>query len=305
MSRLWARTRLAVLVAIALGVTQVGCTRSLLTPSTDAAILAGTEPSKDELPPSEALKVCLVAARNLDKAGNEIPAIAQYERVLNLAPDNVEVLHRLAVLYDRQSEFAKADAAYLKLTQARPRDANLFNDWGYSHYLRNKWDDAERHLRRALELDPTHVRARANLGMVFGHQGRHDDALQTFRDARLSEPEARCNLAFVYWSQGRLDDARRECQIARQIDPSGTMASNMLAQLDRPPAPPRNAERGARPDRQAFADARRPQKLTLESLPAGPSGASGSTANGSPAGVAPSPVYVSPGGTAWYPVPGQ
>jgi Flp pilus assembly protein TadD len=179
------------------------------------------------------------------------------------------------------------------LTQALPRDANRFNDWGYSHYLRNKWDDAERHLRRALELDRSHVRARANLGMVLGHQGRHDDALTCFRDAKLSEPEARCNLAFVYWSQGRIEEARRECQIARQVDPSATMATNMLAQLDRPPAPPRTAERGPRNDKQAFAAAQRPRRLSLESLP------------GEAAAEAPSPVYVSPGGTAWYPVPGQ
>lgn len=275
------RTHLVILGLIVTMLGSVGCTRPLLT-GTTAIILPETERSKDELPPSEALKACLTAARNLDKAGNEVPAIAQYERVLHLAPDNVEVMHRLAVLYDRQSEFAKADALYLKLTQARPRDANLFNDWGYSYYLRNKWTEAEMQLRRALEIDLGNQRARANLGLVLGQLNRHDDALQLFRDAGLSEAEARCNLAFVYWSQGRLEDARREALVARQTDPGSTRPANLLAQLDKP-ARPAGEQTTSGPSR-----GRPPLRAAAPSASSDTTGAQ--------------PVYVSPTGMAWYPV---
>jgi hypothetical protein len=55
------------------------------------------------VPPSSG-KVCLVAARNLDKAGNEVPAIASTS-VLRCSDKPRP--YRLAVLYDRQSMFPR------------------------------------------------------------------------------------------------------------------------------------------------------------------------------------------------------
>src|SRR5438045_1379620 len=97
--------------------------------------------AKEELPANQAVKACLAEAQNLDKNGNEASAVEQYEKVLQLDAGNVPALRRLAVLYDRRCDFAKANAAYRKVAEARPNDADLFNDWGYSYYLRNQWGE--------------------------------------------------------------------------------------------------------------------------------------------------------------------
>jgi Flp pilus assembly protein TadD len=294
---------------------QTGCMPSRFNSTTPVVpcLPSAAEPQKDELPADEAARACLAAARNLDKAGNDVAAIAEYERVLQSDPGNLQAMRRLAVLYDRQCQYAKADTYYRKLTQARPRDADVCNDWGYSYYLRNNWAEAEKHLRRALELQPAHPRALANLGMVLGQQGRYGDALASFRAANVSEAEAHCNLAFVYWSKGRLLDARRECQSAQQLDSTCANAQAILAQLDRP----RSTE-GRQVGRPAPDGYTRPGTVAgdADSLPIDASAVARSdpASPGAPgtlpadlmtAAGRPRPVYVSPNGTGWIPIAPQ
>src|SRR5262245_17328871 len=202
------RTKVSVLGLAGALLAPLGCARPLLTDTAAVVAFPGATAQKDELPAGQAAKASLAVAQNLDKNGSEAAAIEQYEKVQQLQPDNLQAAHRLAVLYDRQCNFPKAEAQYRKLAQARPRDADVFNDWGYSCYLRNQWGEAEKHFNHALVLDPEHQRARANLGLALGQQRRYDEALRTFRTAKLSEAEAHCNLAFIYWSQGKMDDAR-------------------------------------------------------------------------------------------------
>lgn len=213
-----------------------GCigTRSTLPPAVGTA-----KPSLDptELPAAQAMQASLAVAEKLDRAGNEAAAIDQYEKVMRLDPKNAQVARRLAVLHDRRGEFAKADVEYRKATTALPRDADLLNDWGYSYYLRNNWSEAETKLRQALKVDPRHTRARCNLGLVLGQQGRYPEAMKTFREAQLSEAEAHSNLGFVYWTQGKLDEARQQCRLALQKDSGCNKSLELLTQLDRPARP--------------------------------------------------------------------
>ncbi len=275
----------------------------------------GLEPpvrGSEELPKNEALHVCLTVARTMDQAGNDEGALEQWEKVEKLDPSNLEAARRLAVLYDRSSppDWARAEAEYRRMTKARPNDADLFSDWGYSFYLRNNWDEAEAKMRKALQLNAKHERAHGNLGLVLGQKDRPGDALKEFRAAGLSEAEAHCNLAFVYWSRGKLESAKQECRAARELDASCVKARDMLAMLEAPPHPP--AEPG-KPGRGATA--RRPGdgRPRAAALPpevweaertAALRAAAAASAAGSPTMPAPlpEPVLRTSNGTTWVPV---
>jgi Flp pilus assembly protein TadD len=258
----------------------------------------------NELPAAQAIQACLAVAQNLEKSGNDAAAIEQYEKVLRLDPGNQKASRRLAVLYDRCCEFAKADAEYQKLAKARSRDADLFNDWGYSYYQRNKWQDAEKNLRKALALDPQHARARCNLGLVLGQEGRYEEALKEFRSV-VSEAEAHCNLAFVYWTQGKLEDARREAQQANQLSPSCTKSLDMLAALDRGARPQDAGEKLAAAPTRRGGERRHPTREQLELEARAMVTHMNDVAPGQGTPAAPEnakPVYQSPNGTVWVPV---
>jgi Flp pilus assembly protein TadD len=255
----------------------------------------------------------IVTAQEMDKAGNDEGALEQWERVLKLDPSNLTAPRRLALLYDRRRDFAKADAEYRKLAQANPNDADLFSDWGYSFYLRTgapNWAEAEKRLRRALEIDPKHVRAHSNLGLVLGQQERYPEAFREFQLAGLSEAEAHCNLAFVYWTKSKYDEAKSECRLAGQLDPSCSKARDMLAQLDKPPQPPGSKERAPRePERVASrpTDGRTPRAATVpDSVWAAERAAAhkavADRANVTPAPTADQAVHQTSDGRKWVPV---
>jgi Flp pilus assembly protein TadD len=217
---------------------------------------------KDDAPHSETVKLSLMMAQNLDKMNKGDEAIEHYERVLAQEPNNLVVLRRLAVLYDRHSppQFPKAEAAYKKLAEARPRDADLLNDWGYSYFMRHDLPEAEKKLRKALEIDAKNDRAHCNLGLVLGHEERQAEALQQFRAAGLSDAEAHCNLGFIYWSRGKLEDARRECKVALAMNANCPKAIEILVELDRPARPKGKGAGGNR------ATARAPERTSPPSL---------------------------------------
>jgi Flp pilus assembly protein TadD len=283
---------------------QAGCTgpsilngMSGVSPAPEAASRA------EELPANQAVKACLAVAQSLDKNGNAAGALEQYEKVLQLDAGNVQACRRLAVLYDRRCDFTKADLVYRKAAEARPYDADLLNDWGYSYYLRNQWGGAEKLFRRALAIDDNHARARCNLGLVLGQQGQYEEALQAFRRANLSEADAHCNLGFVYWTQGNCAAARRECETARQLDPTNAKARTILTKLDQPVRSDLEAAAltSTRPGRTVASRPRaRPAADRSEcyAVLGTPGAAVASTATG---GNLP-PVYVSPKGTTWVPV---
>ena len=289
---------------------QTGCAG--LSSLNGVSSLSGTPQTtsrSEELPANQAVKACLAVAQNLDRNGNEAGALEQYEKVLQLEPGNVQAGRRLAVFYDRRCDFARADAVYRKAAEARPNDADVCNDWGYSYYLRNQWAEAEKQFRRALAIEENHPRARCNLGLVLGQQGHYAEAVQEFRRANLSEADAHCDLAFIFWTQGNFDAARRECETARQQDPANSKARAILTKLDQPARSALDAAAltSARPGRPT---GNRSLSRLAGSPPAGgrseayaqldSTSVAGQTAI---AGGGVAPVYVSPKGTSWVPLP--
>lgn len=252
MIRPWLRVSL---LPSALVLAAVGCAPSVesLTGGLVASWAPGPKPgdalaparNDDDLPVDKQVRLCLDAGREMDKAGNDDGALDQYERVLALDPSNFTAMRRLCVLYDRRGsreDFKKAEELYRKVAKARPNDADVWSDWGYSLYLRTdkenckeNWAEAEKKLRRALEINPQHARAHTNLGLVLGQMERYDEALREFRSAQLDEAEARCDLAFVYWTKGKMEEAKQECRTAREKDPSCVKARDLLAALEQAP----------------------------------------------------------------------
>jgi len=312
----WLKKRAWKLGLVGLVLAPVGCLGSrdvgptpLVKPVTTAGPRAG------ELPTNQAVQVALSIGQAAEKAGNDDTALEEYEKVRALDKDNLQAARRLAVLYDKRAEFSKADAEYRKVAKAKPRDADTYNDWGYSCYLRHNSAEAEKQLRHALILDPNHVRARCNLGLVLGQQERYAEALQAFRDAHLSEAEAHCDLAFVYLTKGKIDDARREARSAGKLDPSCAKAKEVLAKLDAGPSSDSNVKmassketrptrgHGSRPSREelkAQAEAAVAAGPLKDPSPSTPTATAPTIAT--PTNTVTPVVYQSPNGTKWIPV---
>jgi tetratricopeptide (TPR) repeat protein len=200
------------------------------------ALLIGPEaaaqaPPPPELPAPEAARLAFRTAQEFEKNGRIPEAIQFYEKARSHHPElRLAAARRLAVLYDLSGDFPKADAEYAELLRAFPKDADLLNDLGYSHYCRGQWNISEQYLTQAVQLQPQHKKAWINLGLARAQQGKVEESLQAFQQA-VSPAQAHCNLAFVLAAQGHREQALHHYRTALQLDPSLRLAQAALARL--------------------------------------------------------------------------
>lgn len=187
-----------------------------------------------ELAPKEASVACATAGAGFEKAGMVDDAIAQYEKARRHDPEGQKGLcRRLAVLYDLKGDFNQAATEYERALQLMPNDADLMNDLGYSYYSRGEWAKAEQQFAKATQLAPAHKKAWTNRGLALAMLGRSDESLQCFKKV-VSEAEARSNLAFLLASQGQTEAAKAEYRQALSLAPELHMARGALDALENP-----------------------------------------------------------------------
>ena len=81
--------------------------------------------------------------------------------------------------------------------------------------VQRQLDEAVALYREIARDDPSNVKARNNLGVLYDELGHHELALEQFEAARALDPdgvEVLVNLCSVLGSLGRLDDAEREAR---------------------------------------------------------------------------------------------
>src|ERR1051326_2807736 len=171
-----------------------------------------------QMTPAQSAQLALDLATSMERIEKYPDAIAQYERALAYDAGNPQAIRRLAVLYSKTGQFDRADVYFQKAAHAQPHNANVFNDWGRSYYLRGNWTMAEKKFRDALQTEPRHRLALNNLALTLGQEKRYSEAFQIFRNGGLSDAQAHCNMAYILSSQGRVEEARSASQPAKTPD---------------------------------------------------------------------------------------
>src|SRR5690349_8444491 len=85
---------------------------------------------------------------------HEPEAIQEFQRSLELAPNNAEAARQLATIYAKLGRVGEAEALYLRSTKARPTDWAGYVYLGLFYYDRERYDDAIAALNEAKVLAP-------------------------------------------------------------------------------------------------------------------------------------------------------
>jgi tetratricopeptide (TPR) repeat protein len=194
---------------------------------------AKSKPKADSKGPKEdeSSAMAMLNGMNFERSGDWAKAREVYEEIRKKQPEHVEATHRLAIVADAQRRHAEAEQLFLLALERAPRNAELLADLGYCYYLQGQLAKAESALSKATKLDPSNQRYSNNLGLVLGHQGRYEEALDCFRKSG-SEADAHYNLAFIYATQERVADAKSRFQMALISDPTHRRAREALASFD-------------------------------------------------------------------------
>jgi tetratricopeptide (TPR) repeat protein len=127
------------------------------------------------------------------KLGDLIRALEAYQQATTLAPDDPNYWRLLAIFCAQNGVHIKdvgipAAQRVLIMSKDDPIAEDLL---GWLHLLDSRYEDAERHLTRALELDPQNAVAHLHLAMVYLQEGERVAAYDHLISARdLGDAEA-------------------------------------------------------------------------------------------------------------------
>jgi len=173
-------------------------------------------------------EAALFKARLLLSQKDPGKARAFFESFLDGNPRATNVRLNYARFLIDQKEWQKALVEFKRVAADAPDDADTIYAVGLLSLQNNRLEEAEKYLKRALELRPENDQARLYLGQV-AEQGKHyAEAVRWYREVDDGEYyfEAQLRLGVVLARQGDLDGARRQLDgIKAQNDPQRVQAA--------------------------------------------------------------------------------
>jgi tetratricopeptide (TPR) repeat protein len=148
--------------------------------------------------------------------GENDPAQTLLTRAVALDGDRWRAYDGLGVLADRRKQYGVAQAHYDMALRIEPRAATVYNNRGYSKFLRGDLKGAQADLSEALALSPS-PRAWINLGKVQAKSRQYGTAFKTFLEV--------LDTAHAYNAVGEGAMSNGDHQIAKTYFENATTAS--------------------------------------------------------------------------------
>ena len=148
-----------------------------------AAALEGLSANPDDLD----------ALRLAGRSGVEIEAddaVAQLQRVAELAPDDPTAWRDLGDALAAEGRTGEAEQAWIKLAQLRPDDSMVLTSLGLSALAAGHSDEAAEKLRAAADADARNLSASLSLVDVYRDMGQFDQALNIAQRVWETDPDA-------------------------------------------------------------------------------------------------------------------
>jgi tetratricopeptide (TPR) repeat protein len=168
-----------------------------------------------------------VIARSYGGLGRWTMAERYYRRVVTLqkTPATLVLLGHALINLERNDEAQEYFSEALKLD---PNNDEVHLNLGYVYKVKGEIALAEKHLKRAIELDPEYALAYAQLGELLAkYQDRRKEAVDVLRSAVKHNPDdgwSRAYLAFSLWTLRRLKAAEDEYRKLLELWPNEGLA---------------------------------------------------------------------------------
>jgi superkiller protein 3 len=160
------------------------------------------------------------------EAGNVEGAIAEFQRALELEPDNAEAHANLGLIFIDQGRFAEAVPEFEAALTVDPKNDSAIGGLCVANAFVEP-EQAVAQCRAALEDHPENADLHNGLGVALVNQKQFNEAMSAFKDAIQLKPDhiwAHNNLGYLYLQIGRLDEAVVELNEAIRINPKNAQA---------------------------------------------------------------------------------
>ena len=129
--------------------------------------------------------------------GNYEQAISCYRRLLEKKPGYAQAWVYLGASYQFLSDFGTARECYEHALMLNPQIADGHCNLGKLYQSEGNQREAEKHLRRTLEIEPNHPVALAGLATLLERAGDYEAGLALLQPAMQSTPSAEIVVAFA------------------------------------------------------------------------------------------------------------
>ncbi len=169
--------------------------------------------------------VHIVAGLLRANAGFYEQAEAEYQRAIQLEPNNGDAYRRLGQVLERNNRLDQALAAYEKAVEVDPNYFKVYQDLGAYYSVRGDDREAIRQLEKCVQLVPDEPDPHRVLGMAYKNLGQYAEAERESRIAvGLAEtPIALVTLAMALMYQGKDQEAIPSLVRAVQQSPNESL----------------------------------------------------------------------------------
>lgn len=159
----------------------------LMTAAVLASGCASTQVSEDNAPLADAHYKVGVASLNVNDLQR---ALVEFQKAINLAPEDKKLHFAIAQVYDRQERTGEAARALKEAIRIDPAYSEAYNYLGTIHTKEQRYEEALEVFRKALEnpLFSTPQLTHYNTGLAYQAMGRPDDAIRKFQQSTRIDP---------------------------------------------------------------------------------------------------------------------
>ncbi len=180
--------------------------------------------------PSHAIDMMQARAQLLGSLERYPEALDLYDQVIEYRPDSENPILGKAELLLGMGKLEDAIDLYREAVKRWPDNAMTLNALGYTLADRTEeFDEAERLIEKALELEPDSGAIVDSWGWVLYRQGELDQALAELQRAygMLKDPEVAAHIVEVLWKLDRSDEAKKFLDDAEALFPENDLLQSI------------------------------------------------------------------------------
>ena len=174
------------------------------------------------------------AAKLYIALGSSRKAAKYLKKVLNIKPEELDVMIMLAETYSKQRNYSLAETTYKKIVGLNPSLDNAFMGLGVVYIKMRKWSDAVIALEKAVQLNLDHKSAYLLIGQAYKEQKNFEKAADNFTkylELNSNNPQdAHLQLGQCYLELKQHDKAIPALEEALKLDPQSININYRLAQ---------------------------------------------------------------------------
>ena len=135
-------------------------------------------------------------------------AYSEYEKILNMNPENVTALLRMGIISLRRENFEEAEEKLTKALELESGSSELFYAEGLAHEFSLRYELAIEDYNNAVDKYDNLIKIYEYLGVISGHRGTPEKGIEYFQNSlNIKESLAKvyAHLGFVYRKTGDIE----------------------------------------------------------------------------------------------------